>query len=85
MRTGGECSILGKDEEICQAGRKAAQKEEEMIQTQRLYYENVYCREFEAVVLDCRKQKDGYALLLDKSAFTRRAADSQAIRDTLAK
>ena len=40
-----------------------------MIQTQRLYYENVYCREFEAVVLDCRKQKDGYALLLDKSAF----------------
>ena len=40
-----------------------------MIQTRRLYYENVYTKEFEAMVLQCREGKNGYHILLDQSAF----------------
>lgn len=40
-----------------------------MTETQRLYYENVYTKEFHAKVLECREAKKGYHVLLDKSAF----------------
>lgn len=40
-----------------------------MIETRRLYYENVYTKEFEAKVLECRKTPKGYQILLDQSAF----------------
>lgn len=40
-----------------------------MIETKRLYYEDVYRKEFEASVLECRKVKKGYHILLDRSAF----------------
>lgn len=40
-----------------------------MIETKRLYYEGVYRKEFEASVLECRKVKKGYHILLDRSAF----------------
>lgn len=40
-----------------------------MIETRRLYYENVYTKEFAAKVLECREAKKGYRILLDESAF----------------
>lgn len=40
-----------------------------MIETQRLYYENAYIKEFTATVMECREEKNGYGILLDKSAF----------------
>lgn len=44
-------------------------KEKEMTETTRLYYENVYTKEFQAKVLECREAKKGYQILLDRSAF----------------
>ena len=40
-----------------------------MTETRRLYYEDVYKKEFTATVVECREQKKGYAVILDKSAF----------------
>lgn len=40
-----------------------------MIETRRLYYEDVYRKEFSARVLECRETKKGYHILLDESAF----------------
>ncbi len=40
-----------------------------MIETRRLYYEDVYTREFRARVLECREAKKGFHILLDQSAF----------------
>lgn len=40
-----------------------------MMETRRLYYENVYEKEFEAEVLACREMKNGYQILLNQSAF----------------
>ena len=40
-----------------------------MTETQRLYYEDVYLKEFEATVMECRDAKKGYCILLDQSAF----------------
>ena len=40
-----------------------------MLNTKRLYYEDVYTKEFEAVVLDCRPAGKKYAVVLDRSAF----------------
>lgn len=39
------------------------------MQTRRLYYEDVYIREFDAKVLECRPSNKGYEILLDQSAF----------------
>ena len=40
-----------------------------MMETKRLYYEDVYKKEFDAIVTACRKEKEGYSILLDQSAF----------------
>lgn len=40
-----------------------------MMGTRRLYYENVYIKEFDAEVLQCREGKNGYEIILDESAF----------------
>ena len=40
-----------------------------MTETRRLYYEDVYQKEFTAKVLECRKVKKGYHILLDQSVF----------------
>lgn len=40
-----------------------------MMGTRRLYYENVYIKEFDAKVLQCREGKNGYEIILDESAF----------------
>lgn len=40
-----------------------------MAETRRLYYEDVYTKEFTATVLECREAKKGYHVILDESAF----------------
>ena len=40
-----------------------------MTETRRLYYEDVYKKEFTAKVLECREEKKGFQILLDESAF----------------
>ncbi len=40
-----------------------------MIETRRLYYEDVYTKEFTATVMECREEKNGYRVILDESAF----------------
>lgn len=37
--------------------------------TEKLYYEDTYCRTFHATVTECREGKNGYEVLLDRSAF----------------
>ena len=39
------------------------------METGRLYYENVYIKEFDAKVLKCREGENGYEIILDESAF----------------
>ena len=58
-----------------------AERMRQMTETKRLYYEDVYKKEFTAKVLECREAKKGFHIILDESAFTRRAVDSQAIPD----
>lgn len=40
-----------------------------MTETRRLYYEDVYMKKFQAKVLECREAKNGFRILLDRSAF----------------
>ena len=40
-----------------------------MNMTKRLYYEDAYCRAFDARVMDCRKGKQGWEVILDQTAF----------------
>ncbi|MDY3016930.1 MAG: alanine--tRNA ligase-related protein [Blautia sp.] len=40
-----------------------------MVETRRLYYEDVYIKIFPAQVKECRKGEKGYEILLDQSAF----------------
>ena len=37
--------------------------------TSRLYYEDAHLREFDAVVVSCRPEKSGWAVVLDRTAF----------------
>lgn len=37
--------------------------------TEKIYYADVYCREFTGVVKECRERKDGYEIVLDRTAF----------------
>ena len=40
-----------------------------MYKTKKLYYEDVYKKEFTATVLECRQGKKGYEIILDETAF----------------
>lgn len=40
-----------------------------MMETRRIYYEDVYQKEFDAEVIECREMKNGYQILLDQSVF----------------
>ena len=40
-----------------------------MSETKKLYYEDVYQKEFTATVQECRELKDGYGIILDQTAF----------------
>ncbi len=48
--------------------------------TKRLYFENAYIKEFDARVLSCEEGKNGYEIVLDETAFFRKAEDSPQIR-----
>lgn len=37
--------------------------------TEKIYYTDAYCREFDAVVKKCREGKNGYQTVLDRTAF----------------
>lgn len=37
--------------------------------TEKIYYADVYCKEFLATVVDCRERKKGYEVVLDRTAF----------------
>ena len=51
-------------------GNVTVKKERQiMTETRRLYYEDVYKKEFTATVVECREQKKGYVVILDESAF----------------
>ena len=40
-----------------------------MSETKKLYYEDVYMKEFTAKVLECRETDKGYEIVLDQTAF----------------
>ena len=39
------------------------------MKTRRLFYEDVYIREFEAIVLSCEERQEGYYIILNETAF----------------
>ena len=41
----------------------------ETMETEKLYYEEPYLKEFTAKVLSCEKKRDGWAVALDRTAF----------------
>lgn len=46
-----------------------AERMGQMTETKRLYYEDVYKKEFTAKVLECRESKKGYEIILNQTAF----------------
>ena len=54
-----------------------------MNRTKRLYYENAYCREFDARVTDCREGKQGWEVILDQTAFYPEGGGQPADQGTL--
>ena len=48
------------------------------MKTRKLFYEDVYIREFEAIVLSCEERQEGYYIILNETAFY-----SQQIRERL--
>lgn len=51
--------------------------------TQRLYYEDSHLRAFEAVILSCVQEADGWRVVLDRTAFFPEGGGQQADRGTL--
>ena len=47
------------------------------METEKLYYQDPYLTAFTARVLSCEKSKSGWAVVLDRTAFYRRGADSR--------
>ena len=39
------------------------------METVKLYYENAFIREFDAIILSCEERKNGWAVALDRTAF----------------
>ena len=48
--------------------------------TEKLYDKDSHIKAFTAKVIDCRKNENGFEVILDKTAFFPRAADSMRIR-----
>lgn len=63
------------------SSKQRCRKDETMTETKRLYYEDVYKKEFTAKVLECREAKKVFISFWMRVLFTRRAADNQAIPD----
>lgn len=54
------------------------------MKTRRLFYEDVYIREFEAIVLSCEERQEGYYIILNETAFYPEGGGfSQQIRERL--
>lgn len=51
--------------------------------TEKLYYVDSFCRRFEATVLDCREEKKGWVLTLDRTAFYPEGGGQPADHGTL--
>lgn len=53
------------------------------METEKLYYENAFLREFGAQVLSCAPEKGGFAVVLDRTAFYPEGGGQPADRGTL--
>ena len=63
--------IAGRENLVYTISRQSrdAERMRQMTETKRLYYEDVYKKEFTAKVLECRETKKGFHIILDESAF----------------
>ena len=63
--------IAGRENLVYTISRQSrdAERMRQMTETKRLYYEDVYKKEFTAKVLECREAKKGFHIILDESAF----------------
>jgi len=56
-------------EERVLCGERCLEREANKMETERLYYQDAYIKEFTATVLDCREGKKGYEIVLSATAF----------------
>ena len=63
--------IAGRENLVYTISRQSrdAERMRQMTETKRLYYEDVYKKEFTAKVLECRESKKGYEIILNQTAF----------------
>ena len=53
----------------------------EIGQTEKLFYQDSHMKEFDAKVLSCEKDKKGYRVILERTAFSRKAEGNMLIPD----